>query len=212
MIRVLISASSPVVRAGLEALVPSNSRFAVTSRPYDSHTFVNDVDAVGPDVVVLAADQDDDDVIASVATVLSSPRPPAIIAIRDRADSTWVADALHSGMRAVLPHDVSAAELRAAIDAAAAGLTVLTPEAQSALLWSAAGRRTPAADGKSLTPREVEVLQMLAGGLGNKAIAQRLGISTHTVKYHVGSIMTRLGAASRTEAVTIGVRQGLILL
>jgi DNA-binding CsgD family transcriptional regulator len=63
-----------------------------------------------------------------------------------------------------------------------------------------------------LTPREIEVLGMLAEGLGNKTIARRLGISEHTVKFHVGSILAKLDASSRTEAVTLGARRGLIML
>ena len=65
---------------------------------------------------------------------------------------------------------------------------------------------------QALTPREIEVLGMLAEGLGNKAIAKRLIISEHTVKFHVSSIFTKLNASSRTEAVTLGARQGLIML
>jgi DNA-binding NarL/FixJ family response regulator len=63
-----------------------------------------------------------------------------------------------------------------------------------------------------LTPREIEVLSMLAEGAGNKMIARRLGISEHTVKFHVGSILSKLDASSRTEAVTLGLRQGLIMV
>jgi DNA-binding CsgD family transcriptional regulator len=70
----------------------------------------------------------------------------------------------------------------------------------------------PAPPNQALTPREIEVLGMLAEGLGNKAIAWRLDISEHTVKFHVGSILAKLNASSRTEAVTLGIRQGLILL
>jgi DNA-binding CsgD family transcriptional regulator len=65
---------------------------------------------------------------------------------------------------------------------------------------------------QQLTPREIEVLGMLAEGLGNKTIARRLGISEHTVKFHVGSILAKLDASSRTEAVTLGARRGLIML
>jgi DNA-binding CsgD family transcriptional regulator len=71
---------------------------------------------------------------------------------------------------------------------------------------------SPAVGGETLTPRETEVLRMLAEGAGNKQIARRLGISEHTVKFHVGSILAKLNAASRTEAVTLGVRRGLIPL
>ena len=65
---------------------------------------------------------------------------------------------------------------------------------------------------EALTPRELEVIQFLAAGLGNKEIASRLTISEHTVKFHVASIMGKLGAASRTEAVTLGIRHGLIMV
>ena len=70
----------------------------------------------------------------------------------------------------------------------------------------------PARPGQALTPREIEVLGMLAEGLGNKEIAWRLQISEHTVKFHVASILSKLDASSRTEAVTVGFRQGLIML
>jgi DNA-binding CsgD family transcriptional regulator len=70
----------------------------------------------------------------------------------------------------------------------------------------------PAPPAQPLTPREIEVLGMLAEGLGNKTIARRLGISEHTVKFHVGSILARLDASSRTEAVTLGARRGLIMI
>jgi DNA-binding CsgD family transcriptional regulator len=73
-------------------------------------------------------------------------------------------------------------------------------------------RDLPAAPQQALTPREIEVLAMLADGVGNKTIAWRLGISEHTVKFHVGSILAKLNASSRTEAVTLGIRQGLIML
>jgi len=65
---------------------------------------------------------------------------------------------------------------------------------------------------QTLTPREIEVLRMVAEGLGNKEIASRLGISDHTVKFHISSIFAKLGASSRTEAVTVGIRQGLIMV
>jgi DNA-binding NarL/FixJ family response regulator len=65
---------------------------------------------------------------------------------------------------------------------------------------------------EALTPREVEILQLLAAGLGNKEIASRLGISDHTVKFHVASVIGKLGAASRTEAVTLGIRHGLVMI
>ena len=112
-------------------------------------------------------------------------------------------------VRAVLPSDATAGELLAAVDAVAAGLVVFHPDAL---------RRAPRPvhaepdRAQPLTGREIEVLGMLAEGLGNKAIGSRLGISTHTAKFHVASILSKLGAGSRAEAVSIGMRRGLVAI
>ena len=115
---------------------------------------------------------------------------------------------------AIVSREASAAELRAATTAAAQGFTVL-PATLSARLLPA---RAPAPEGgprrplEPLTPREREVLDLLAHGLSNRQIAERLGISEHTAKFHVAAVSGKLGAASRTEAVSRGVRRGLITL
>jgi DNA-binding NarL/FixJ family response regulator len=108
----------------------------------------------------------------------------------------------------VLPAHASAAVIVAAIDAVTAGLVVLHPDTMPGGKPVLAASRVAAA----LSPREIEVLGMMADGLGNKIIAARLGISPHTVKFHVASIFAKLGAESRTEAVTIGVRQGVLMI
>ncbi|HET7458267.1 MAG TPA: response regulator transcription factor, partial [Gemmatimonadaceae bacterium] len=128
---------------------------------------------------------------------------------------------LRAGVRAVLPRTAGAAEIVLAVEAAAAGLVVLHPTLVAALTTHAAGATPtpndnravpPPAGAPVLTPREIEVLGMLAEGLGNKQIAPRLGITEHTVKYHVASIFAKLGASSRTEAVMLGARRGLVML
>jgi DNA-binding NarL/FixJ family response regulator len=99
-------------------------------------------------------------------------------------------------------------ELTAAVHAAAAGLIALDPA-----MAGAAGIHTHVrnqAESDALTAREREVLHLVAEGLPNKAIARQLGISEHTAKFHVGSLLGKLGAASRTEAVTIATRRGLL--
>lgn len=115
-----------------------------------------------------------------------------------------------------LPRDAGTEEIVAAILAAASGLTALDRNlAQEALSGLARGRleAEPVSEqNEPLTAREREVLQLLAQGIPNKQIAQRLNISEHTVKFHVSAIMTKLGAASRTEAVTTAARRGLLLL
>nr|WP_242045938.1 response regulator transcription factor [Leptolyngbya sp. FACHB-16] len=99
------------------------------------------------------------------------------------------------------------------VEAIATGLVVLHPEVAEALLKGLAEPDEPeVASDAPLTPREIEVLQLLATGLGNKAIARQLNISEHTVKFHISSIFSKLNATSRTEAVTLGMRQGLIFI
>ncbi len=124
----------------------------------------------------------------------------------------WTAEALQSGVRALLPRDASAGAILAAIDAAANGLAVIDPQELEGLLGASAPAETLDTGGTALTPREMEVLRMIADGAANKEIAWKLGISEHTVKFHVASVMGKLNASSRTEAVTRGLRRGLILI
>jgi DNA-binding NarL/FixJ family response regulator len=108
---------------------------------------------------------------------------------------------------------VSSAELIATLRAVTSGLIVLHPSVVEALVPAAVPTSGQVAElAEPLTKREREVLQMLAAGLGNKEIAARLNISDHTAKFHVGSILGKLGAATRAEAVTLGIRRGLVLL
>lgn len=111
-----------------------------------------------------------------------------------------------------LARDAGPERIVAAVRAVAAGLVALEPELVSALPGSPAGP-LPNADGiDDLTAREREVLTLVAIGLTNKAIGQRLAISDHTVKFHVAAILAKLGAESRTEAVHLAARRGLLTL
>ena len=94
----------------------------------------------------------------------------------------------------------------------AAGLVLLDLPIASSSLAPIANLASPAAASEALTPRELQVLQLVAQGLPNKGIARRLGISENTAKFHVASVCGKLGASSRTEAVTLAARRGLILL
>ena len=142
------------------------------------------------------------------------PRTPAFVLLADTPSLPWTAEALRAGARSVLPHDATPDEIIAALEAAAAGLVTLPAELIIDLVSATRGTATRAAGPPTqpLTRREIEVLGFLAEGLANKNIAARLGISEHTVKTHVASILTKLDAFSRAEAVAIGARQGLILL
>lgn len=220
MIRTLVAAASPVVRAGLESLLARSAAVNVVAVTA-GEALADDIESHEPQVVLLAVDARDGRLTsASVASRIAltpdaATRTPALVLVVDEPTPEWAAEAVRTGARGVLAGDATPAEIIAAIEAAAAGLVTLPTELASAIVTS--GNR-PAAlprvqpDSTPLTPRELEVLGMLAEGLANKNIAARLGISEHTVKTHVASILGKLGAYSRAEAVAIGVRQGHILL
>jgi NarL family two-component system response regulator YdfI len=140
--------------------------------------------------------------------------PPGVVMLTDDPRPDLGVELLRRGGRAVLPRHASSEEIVAAIEAVAAGLVVLHPEAMTSLRSAslARPRAVAAVADQRLTAREIEILGLIAEGLGNKAIAARLRISDHTVKFHIASIFAKLSAGSRTEAVTIGVRQGLIMI
>jgi DNA-binding NarL/FixJ family response regulator len=140
-------------------------------------------------------------------------RQPPVLLLLEQATQNKVNRAIHLGIRGVLPADVAAVQLISAVVAVAKGLVVLQPGELALAAASTRTRNGGAAElFEPLTPREKEVLQMLASGLGNKQIAAYLKISEHTAKFHVASILSKLGASSRTEAVSMGLRRGLILL
>jgi DNA-binding NarL/FixJ family response regulator len=178
VIRVQIAAGSAIVRSGLESLVNSSPTMTVTDSYAD---------------VVLAA------------MPLEEIAPAQAIVLL--GEGTWSGDAVRQGVRAILRADAPAAEILAAIEAAAAGLAAIDPRDLEALMAS----ETPEI-ATPLTARELEVLRMLAEGAANKTIAWKLDISEHTVKFHVAQILAKLHAGTRTEAVTLGIRKGLILL
>lgn len=216
MASVLIAATSPVVRAGLETLVGAENGLTIAGNASDVESLLREVEATRPDVVVLDFESETEEALGVLLSHDEAASPPAIIALTTDARAAWVAEAFRSGLNAVLPHEAAADTLIAAILAAAAGLFVLTPNTIDLLLHARSlavpddAQHDASID--SLTPREVEVLGMLAEGTGNKTIAYRLGISEHTVKFHVASIFSKLSVSSRTEAVTVGIRQGLIML
>lgn len=219
MIRTLVAAASPVVRAGLEALLVRSASVAVVAVTA-GESLADEIEAHEPQVVLYAVESGDTVGAPALASRMSlSPdavsRTPALVLIADGPTASWAADAIRAGAHGVLPHDATAIEIVAAVEAAAAGLVTLPADLALEVVGPPrppATTRQPAPTTPPLTPREVEILGMLAEGLANKNIAARLGISEHTVKTHVASILTKLDAFSRAEAVAIGVRQGLILL
>ncbi|MBD1846297.1 response regulator transcription factor [Cyanobacteria bacterium FACHB-63] len=194
MIRVFIIAQSLVTQAGLTALLSPDLEIAGSAiRPASIASAIDPSDAT-----VILIEQD-------ALADFSEVEIPIVLLIEE---SSAIADYLQSNVRSILPSDVSREQLIEAIKATSAGLTVLHPDLVESLLIPTVRSSEPA----PLTPREIEVLRMLAEGLGNKAIAQHLNLSEHTVKFHISSIFSKLDVSSRTEAVILGAKQGWILL
>lgn len=216
MTRVLVAATSVIVRAGLEALIASSPTLMVVGSSADMVGLAEQIEQLQPDVILLEWVAQDDEPVSETLVPLGdiSSRDWAIVVLADDPLGTWTAEALRSGIQAVLPREATAEEIVAAVEAAAVGLVVLHPDLVDSLLpaLSSTARTLPASPNQALSPREIEVLGMLAEGLGNKTIARRLNISEHTVKFHVSSIFSKLNASSRTEAVALGARLGLIML
>ena len=200
MTRLLIAAPSAVVRAGLETLVAGDPAVEVAG----SFADLSSVEALRPDVVLAALPVEE---LAPPADGVA----PAIVLLSADAQPAWSSEVLRLGVRAMLPRDATPAEVLAAVEAASTGLAVVDPHDLEALL-SASNPTTASAESTVLTPRELEVLRLMAEGAANKNIAWKLGISEHTVKFHVASILAKLNASTRTEAVAIGIRKGMILI
>ncbi len=196
MIRVLIIARSIIMQTGLETLLATDPTLEVIGRM--SKLTSEQVQHLQPDVILMEADQ-----LEAVDSV------PIVLLVEEWQDQPAIT-LLRSGVQAILPTEASTDEILSAIQAVAAGLYVLHPDLMELLLSTAPAPMTPGT--ALLTAREIEVLNMLAEGLGNKAIARRLTISEHTVKFHISSIFSKLNASSRTEAVILGAKQGFLLL
>jgi DNA-binding NarL/FixJ family response regulator len=211
VIRVFIVAASPLARAGLENFLVAREVEVVGSTA-TIEILADQLSDAAPDIVLI--DSSGEPLDPMMGSILASglASDVAVVVLADGMTAAASADALRAGIRAALPGDISPEQLVSALQAVASGLLVLHPShADEGLAAGSSPTRALDELAESLTSRELEVLQMLAAGLSNKEIAARLNISEHTVKFHVASILGKLGAASRAEAVSLGIRHGLVL-
>ena len=212
MTRVLIVAASPLIRAGLQSML-ADSRVDIVGSAADLESISGQLVDAEPDVVLVATVLDGHEELLGTLEDTEIAREYPVIVLSEQIRAAWFSDALRAGVRAVLPREVTPEQLRASLEAAAAGLLIVHPSELDTVLPATVGSTAPVVELlEPLTKREREVLQMLASGLANKEIAARLAISDHTVKFHVASILGKLGASTRTEAVSVGIRRGLVLL
>lgn len=211
MIRVFVIAPTPMLRAGLRAMLAAPG-IEVVGEAALPGGFIAEIPGI--DVIVVADEETLRDVGHAVFTAAGGSTM-AIVALSgndERPVSVLRAFKLRGW--SIVPQDASAAQLQVAVEGAAQGFITLPSPVAERLLGQRSAVEAINLDvsDEPLTSREREVLEMLSRGLSNKMIARSLTISEHTVKFHVSSIYTKLGAASRTDAVSRGVRRGLITL
>jgi len=205
-VRVLIVADDEVFRAGLAAALSGQTGVSAVNQTRLDGDLATTALAHRPDVILWDLSDADRRIGSELPAVLDLATP--VIVLGD--DEMRIAEAVASGAKGALPRHVDPAALGAAVRAVDEGLVVIDPEFSASVLPTRA--ELSGAPIEELTPREIEVLQLVAEGLPNKQIALRLGISEHTVKFHVDAILGKLGAHSRTEAVTRAARLGLLVL
>lgn len=213
MIAVLLLAPTPVARAGLRALLAEagDAGLVVVAEVADSEALERQFAVGRPDCLVVEPPSTDERLLTTLARLMDQWPGLAVVWL-GLAGVEPSQEALRAGVRAYLRPAVTGPELVAAIHAVHLGLMVLDPGVTGPLVDRLTDRSTtlllPVDSAPALTSREREVLELLAEGQTNRAIALRLGISEHTAKFHVGAVLAKLGAASRAEAVALAVRSG----
>jgi two-component system, NarL family, nitrate/nitrite response regulator NarL len=205
--RVLVISANNLAQVGLGALVEQADGLEVAAAV--ALTAASDAVArLTMDAILLDSGPEGSDALALLEQLgREVPRIPVAV-ITD--SPSVVAEALSAGASAVLSVDISPATLAGALGAAAAGLVVLGRDLVSSLLPAGVDGDEELRPIERLTPRESEVLQLLARGMTNAEVGSRLGVSEHTAKFHVGAVLGKLGARSRAEAVAVASRLGWI--
>jgi DNA-binding NarL/FixJ family response regulator len=205
-LRVLIVADDPLVRSALGRVVSEGTGNRVVGRIPGGVDLQEALERYRADLILWDLGWEPSLEIAPLPGAENASLPLLVLL----PDDGYAADLWSIGARGLLPRDADAASIAAALHGVSQGLAVIHPSLAPAI--TAVRDASTLRLDEMLTPRELEVIGLLAEGLPNRTISQRLGISEHTVKFHVNAILGKLGAHSRTEAVTRAARSGLISL
>lgn len=211
-IRILVADDHPVVRDGLVAILSTQPDFEVIGQAGTGQEVIERVDALEPDVVLLDLEMPELDGVETLHRLRQANATAQVIVFTAFDTDERILGAVQAGARGYLLKGAPREELFNAVRVVHQGNSLLQPVVASKLLRQVSDQSRNTTEIETLTPRELEVLQLVAQGLQNKEIATELVISQRTVKFHVSSIMGKLGAGNRTEAVTLAAQQGLIVL
>src|ERR671917_2469408 len=208
-IRVLVADDHPMLREGLVAVLDTQQDFEVVGEAADGSEVVRLAERLNPDVILLDLEMPGVDGVSALEKLRSAGSEARTIVFTAYDTDERILGALRAGARGYLLKGASRAEIFSAIRTVHAGGSLLQPDVTARLL-AHIGRNDEGARADQLTPRELEVLGLISQGLQNSEIAAQLFVTERTVKFHVSSILAKLGADNRTEAVAIAARRGLI--
>jgi DNA-binding NarL/FixJ family response regulator len=216
MIGVVVADDHEVVRAGFAALLDTQPDFTVLGTAADGATAVAACCELKPDVVLMDVRMPGMDGIEATRQLAADENPPRVLILTTFDLDKYVFDALRAGASGFLLKDVTAERLFEAVRVVAAGEALLAPAVTRRLISEFARTRPPAATTPpaalaSLTPRETEVLRLVAAGLSNPEIAGRLVVTEETVKTHISRVLGKLGLRDRTQAVVAAYESGLVV-
>ncbi len=209
-IRILVVDDHPVVRDGLVAILSTQSDFEVIGEANNGRETLELAPTLEPDVILLDLEMPEIDGVETIQRLRSECPNARVIVFTAFDTDDRILGAVQAGAQGYLLKGVPREEIFNAVRVVHSGGSLLQPIVASKLLRQVSQEKDPTPPNDPLTPRELDVLLLLAQGLQNKEIALELVISERTVKFHVSSILSKLGAGNRTEAVTLAAQQGII--
>jgi NarL family two-component system response regulator LiaR len=210
-IRVVIVDDHAVVREGLRTYLDLSDEIEVIGEARNGREAVDRAKSLHPDVMLMDLLMPEMDGIAATRAVKEASPATNVIVLTSFTDDEHIMPALRAGATGYLLKDVSAADLVRAIEGANRGQAQLHPDVARKLMEQVSQpHRTEEPPGAALTPRELEVLRLIASGMSNKEIARELVLNERTVKGHVSNILSKLGLADRTQAALYAVREGIV--
>ena len=206
-IRILVADDHPMLREGLVAVLSTQPDFDIVGEAADGAEVVRLAEALRPDVILLDLEMPDVDGVAALEGLRDAGSEARAVVFTAYDTDERILRSLRAGARGYLLKGASRQEIFDAVRTVHAGGSLLEPGVTTRLLDHV---REGGAQTEPLTPRELEVLALISEGLHNSEIAGRLFVTERTVKFHVSSILAKLGADNRTEAVALAARRGLI--